>query len=181
MTAGSEGKKNGIRFDKFADFVVRNGYVVLSLAMLVILLIPWARFLLAVKPTSQDVADITINSLSALVPIAALVFLLIKRANGWSVAIMFVNALLTIIGVFASIYWDSGGIHNFTYKLSHLDAVYFTLGTLTTGTGNISAISEYSRGVQTIQLVCDLALMGFAAAVVFGRFADFVASRPPPE
>ena len=48
-------------------------------------------------------------------------------------------------------------------RLSHLDAVYFALGTLTTGSGNIFAKSEYSRTVQTIQLVFDLVLMGFAA------------------
>jgi hypothetical protein len=76
------------------------------------------------------------------------------------------------IGAFAWIYWDSGSTQNFSIKLSHLDAIYFALGTLTTGSGNIFATTEYARGVQTIQLVLDLALMGFAAGVVFGRFAE---------
>lgn len=173
--AGSQmSEEEDTRFDKFADLIVRNSYVVVSIAMLMIIAIPWVRFLLATDPRPQSMLDIGINAFSVAVPIGALVIFLIKRANGLAVTIMFVNAFLTLIGAFASIYWDSGSANNFSIKLSHLDAIYFTLGTLTTGSGNISAITEYSRGVQTIQLVLDLALMGFAAGVVFTRFAEYV-------
>jgi hypothetical protein len=161
----------------FADFIQRNDDVEISLGILLIAVIQWVKFLFATKPVLQDPVNIGLISVSVIMPVIMLIIFLKKGANGWAVAIMFVNALLAVVGAFAWIYWDAGNIHNFSVKLSHLDAVYFTLGTLTTGSGNIFARSEYSRAVQTIQLVCDLALMGFAAGVVFARFADYLKKR----
>lgn len=72
-----------------------------------------------------------------------------------------------LIAIFSILYWNYGSIPNFSSNLSHLDAIYFAVGTLTTaGTGSISAESEIARGIQTIQMVLDLALIVFAVAVV---------------
>jgi hypothetical protein len=62
----------------------------------------------------------------------------------------------------------------FQRPLSHLDAFYFALGTLTTGTGNISAISETSRRIQTTQMVIDLVFIGFIVALVMARYSTLL-------
>jgi hypothetical protein len=162
---------------KPAKSTVFDNYLFLSLGVLAIAIIQWVKFLLASKPVLQDPIDIGIIAISIATAIVSLIVMLIKRASGLSVAIMFVNAILATIGAFAWIYWDSGSTVNFSIRLSHLDAVYFALGSLTTGSGNVFARSEYSRTVQTVQLVFDLVLMGFAAGVVFGIFADYI-KRP---
>jgi DNA-binding transcriptional regulator YhcF (GntR family) len=72
--------------------------------------------------------------------------------------------------LFSTLYWGYGEPPNFTPSLTHLDAIYFAVGTLTTaGTGNISALSEFSRGLQTTQMVLDFILVVFVVAVVIPR------------
>jgi Ion channel len=134
---------------------------------------PWVGFLFFLhKPVPRNPAEIIFICTIVAGMIAALLYLVIKRASGWMIAIMFVAALLTLIVSFAIMYWDIGTTHNFNIRLSRLDAVYFVLGTLTTGTGNIVAVSELSRAIQTIQIVCNLMLMVFAGGVIVSRFAD---------
>lgn len=66
---------------------------------------------------------------------------------------------------------------NFSIRLSHLDAFYFALGTLTiAGTGNISAVSETARGIQVLQMGLALVLM----LIVMARCSSLI-SRPGPE
>lgn len=53
----------------------------------------------------------------------------------------------------------------FGEPLSRSGAVYFTVGTLTTaGTGSLSARSTEARGIAIVQMVLDLALVGFGIA-----------------
>jgi hypothetical protein len=151
-----------------------NNDISVSVVILIFAIVQWGKFLFAVKRIPQDGLNIGIISVSVATPIAAVIYFLKRKSSGWAVAVMFVAALLAVIGAFAWIYWDSGSVNNFSVKLSHLDAVYFALGTLTTGSGNIAATSELSRTIQTIQLVLDLLLMGFAAGIVFGRFAEYI-------
>jgi GntR family transcriptional regulator len=71
---------------------------------------------------------------------------------------------------FSTLYWGYGGASNFSTRLTRLDAIYFSVGTLTTaGTGNISATSELSRGLQTTQMVLDFVLVVFVVAIVMPR------------
>jgi hypothetical protein len=73
---------------------------------------------------------------------------------------------------FSFLYWSRGTRVNFSLPLSHLDAVYFTVGTLATaGTGNISATSEWSRGVQTAQMFVNMAFVLFGLAFLVSRLA----------
>jgi bacteriorhodopsin len=71
-----------------------------------------------------------------------------------------------------------GTTSNFSVQLSHLDAIYFSVGTLTTaGTGNIVATSEIARGIQTIQMILDLILVVFAVTLVLSALSSRLAKR----
>ena len=86
--------------------------------------------------------------------------------------------LSLLLQFFSYAYWTYGTKQNFTISLSHLDSFYFALGTLTTaGTGTISAISETSRGYQTLQMALDLALVGFVVVVIMARYVSLLSSR----
>jgi hypothetical protein len=79
---------------------------------------------------------------------------------------------LLLIVDFSYFYWSHGTAQNFSEPLSHLDAIYFAVGTLTTaGTGGITATSSSARGLQLLEMVLGLALIAFALAVVINRFA----------
>jgi len=84
-----------------------------------------------------------------------------------------------LLETFTLIYWYHGTSRNFGIPLSHFDAFYFALGTLTTGTGSISAISEASRRIQTTQMVIDLVFIGFIVALLMARYSTLF-DRPPP-
>lgn len=72
-----------------------------------------------------------------------------------------------LTALFSILYWSYGSRPNFSSNLTRLDAIYFTVGTLTTaGTGSLSAESEIARGIQVLQMVLDLTLVVFAVAVV---------------
>jgi hypothetical protein len=86
-------------------------------------------------------------------------------------ALVLVYFFALLLEIFTDLYWSYGTIKNFSIPLSHLDALYFTLGTLTTGTGNISAISETSRRIQTAQMGIDFLLIGFIVALLLARYS----------
>lgn len=68
--------------------------------------------------------------------------------------------------VFATTYFllernDPGA---FTEPMTRLDAVYFTITTFATvGYGDIAAVSETARALATVQMLGDLAIVGFVA------------------
>jgi hypothetical protein len=77
---------------------------------------------------------------------------------------------------FSYLYWSHGSVANFTKSLSHLDAIYFTIGTLTTsGTGNIAAVSETTRGFQALQNLLDVGLVLLAIGLFVARLSAAVA------
>lgn len=86
-----------------------------------------------------------------------------------------------VLQFFSYLYWAYGTTRNFSIRLTHLDAFYFALGTLTTaGTGNISPVSETARELQAFQMAVDLAFTGFAVAIILARYSNLL-SRPPVE
>ena len=98
-----------------------------------------------------------------------------KRGNDPILLILTLVAwLVDLVAAFALIYWSYGSHPNFGphTSLTRLDAIYFSVGTLTTGTGSINAVSEAARAVQMIQQLLDLAYIGFAAALVISRFGE---------
>jgi voltage-gated potassium channel len=81
--------------------------------------------------------------------------------------------LVVFVGVFSAIYWSYGTARNFGMPLTHLDAVYFTIGTLSTaGTGNIVATSELARALQSLQMLLDLGFLLIAVTLVIMRFSS---------
>lgn len=112
----------------------------------------------------------------AVVSAASIVFIVAKYMNLVSsmLGIYFdlVFYLLTFVCMFSLIYWTYGTSHNFSTKLTHLDAIYFTIGTLSTaGTGSIVPVSELARGLQTLQMLLDLGFLLVAVTLVVGRLA----------
>jgi hypothetical protein len=84
-----------------------------------------------------------------------------------------------LLQFFSYVYWTYGTTQNFNIELSHLDSFYFAVGTLTTaGTGNISAISDTSRGYQTVQMALGLALVGFVVVLIMARYVNLLSNRP---
>jgi voltage-gated potassium channel len=58
---------------------------------------------------------------------------------------------------------------NFGEKLTHTDALYFTVTTFTTvGFGDITAKSEGARLVVTGQMIADLIILGVGARIILG-------------
>ena len=81
-------------------------------------------------------------------------------------------SLLTFVSMFSVIYWTYGTAANFSTRLTHLDAIYFTMGTLSTaGTGSLVPVSQLARGLQTLQMLLDLGFLLVAVTLVVGRLA----------
>jgi hypothetical protein len=77
------------------------------------------------------------------------------------------------VSAFAAIYvqlsHDSPG-SCFSAPLTKLDAIYFTLGTLSTaGTGDLAAVSEQCRAIVSAQLVAGFVVVTIAVAGLVSR------------
>jgi Ion channel len=111
--------------------------------------------------------------------------LLLSTRRGATLLILMlglVSTLSLLLADFSWFYWLYGGVENFTRQLTHLDAVYFAVGTLSTaGTGNLSATSETARAIQAAQMLVDLGLTLFAVGVVVAHFAIPARSRRPAD
>jgi hypothetical protein len=69
-------------------------------------------------------------------------------------------AVSQVLQYFSYLCWSVGSALNFNQPLTHLDSLYFALGTLTTaGTGNLVATSEAARRLQTVQMALDFVLL----------------------
>jgi hypothetical protein len=80
--------------------------------------------------------------------------------------------------IFTITYWANGTRDEFSVNLSPVDALYFTLGTLTTaGTGDISATSETAREIQTVQMGLDFILVGFIIALILAQYSNLLTRR----
>jgi hypothetical protein len=61
---------------------------------------------------------------------------LLKRAVGWQLAALLANSFIQVVLYFAAVYFAYGTAGNFNAPISRIDAIYFSLGMLTTaGTG----------------------------------------------
>ena len=113
--------------------------------------------------------------------IAALVYVCFYRFRPVLTALVLVYIFSLLLQLFSYMYWSYGAANNFNITLSHLDAFYFTLGTLTTaGTGNISAISETTRGLQTLQMGLGWGIIGFVVVLVLTRYSNLLERQQEP-
>lgn len=95
-------------------------------------------------------------------------------------ALVLAYGFAVLLETFTLVHWSHGSSRDFSMPLSHFDAFYFALGTLTTGSGNVSAISEASRRIQTTQMVIDLVFIGFIVALLMARYSALLDRRPDP-
>ena len=100
------------------------------------------------------------------------IILSVLPSDGIGVIPIFVSAVLVLIGTFSYYYWEYGTTKDFTINLTHFDAFYFAIGTLTTGTGYISAMSTTSRVLQSVQMTTDFILIVFIAAIIIARISS---------
>lgn len=95
------------------------------------------------------------------------------KGHAWILGLALANSFLETIVIFAGFYWHFGTNGNFTASLSRVDALYFTLGTLTTaGTGTIAPESQMIRSLVGSQMILDLILVAGAAAIAVTRLAE---------
>jgi Ion channel len=110
------------------------------------------------------------------VTVATAIYLLVEVARFGSLLDILVSLLYafsTLTAIFSTLYWNYGTAANFSHVLTRLDAIYFTVGTMTTaGTGNINASSEVARGLQILQMVLDLGLVVFAVGLVVAELSS---------
>jgi hypothetical protein len=111
--------------------------------------------------------------------IATLAYVCFYRFRPVLTALVLAYVFSLLLQLFSYMYWSYGTVNNFNITLSHLDAFYFTLGTLTTaGTGNISAISETTRGLQALQIGLGWGLIAFVVVLILTRYSNLL-DRPP--
>jgi voltage-gated potassium channel len=129
-------------------------------------------WLFMVTPRSPSLSPFWLVAYAALAVFMVITIIRFRNYKIWLFAsIVFLGfASLTILFSFA--YWQYGQPGAFNIQLSHLDAIYFTLGTLSTaGTGNIVAISETARAIQSIQMSANFGLTLLAAGLLVSRLS----------
>jgi hypothetical protein len=134
----------------------------------------WVSFSTLTPGTSPAKAEIVfpavLEIVTALVIAAWIIF---NHSLPWALLATF-NAIVLLIGEFSVWYLSYGGPENWSPRLTRLDAVGITLGTLTTaGAPGITPRTDLARSLITIQLVVDI----LAVIVLFGLFAARLASR----
>jgi len=130
----------------------------------------WLGFLIQTKRSPASPILIVNDVIAVIVGIGLVIFIARRSPSLPQVfgRLLIVASLLVVD--FSFLYWSRGTSANFTHPLSHLDAIYFTVGTLSTaGTGTISAISATARSIQTAQMVLNLGFLLFAVTAVVGR------------
>jgi Ion channel len=138
----------------------------------------WQGFLTQTHRNPASPLLVTTDTAAIIAGVAILVFAARPEGPIAYLFLAFLNAASLLLVDFSFLYWSHGTTVNFSQRLSHLDAVYFTVGTLATaGTGNISATSEWSRGVQTAQMFVNMTFVLFGLGFLVSRLGT--EHRPP--
>jgi hypothetical protein len=96
-----------------------------------------------------------------------------KFGSMLDIAVMLLCGFSSLLATFSTLYWNYGIAGNFTERLTRLDAIYFSVGTLSTaGTGNISAVSQVARGLQTMQMILDVGFVVFAVSLAIAAISS---------
>jgi hypothetical protein len=91
-------------------------------------------------------------------------------AAGW-VAALAAWFTLFVVFAFAMEYYTLGTKAHWSKALTHVDALYVAVGTLTTaGTGNINAEGDKARLLLTGQMLADILVVTVLGAIVVHRF-----------
>ncbi len=88
-------------------------------------------------------------------------------------AIMTGLVVSEVVWVYSTLYYIYGTAHNFETKLTRIDAVYFTLTTLSTaGFGDIAPKSQPARLLVSSQIGVDLVFLVLLAGIAVSRFSE---------
>jgi NhaP-type Na+/H+ or K+/H+ antiporter len=95
-----------------------------------------------------------------------------EQAPLWRSAILLLATLSIIVVSFATAYYSLRG-HSFNEPLTHIDALYMAVGTLSTaGSGSLGAISQAARGFQTIEMAVGMVAVVFTLSILVARFSS---------
>jgi hypothetical protein len=135
----------------------------------------WQQFLTITSGHARTPAQIIVPAVAEIVTalLIAGYVILRYRSLGW-VLLATANAMVLLIVEFSTWYVSTGTPANWAPRLTRLDGLAVSLGTLTTaGAPGIVAHSELARRLITVQLVVDI----LAAIVLFGLLVGRLARR----
>jgi hypothetical protein len=170
MTSASNGKTGKLNelIKLIRGINTESGWIVVGLAIQAAV---WPLFITATERGHISAWAIFSIVLALTVNLVFLIFS-VRPSDLIGVITIFVSAVLVLTGTFSYYYWECGTTKNFTINLTHFDAFYFAIGTLTTGTGNISATSTISRVLQSLQMTTDFILIVFIAGIIIARLSS---------
>ena len=135
----------------------------------------WTSLFTVGRASSAGLYVVIPTVIPAVFAVAGLTFLLIsvtRFGSALDIAMALLLGFSTLLADFSVLYWAYGSSGNFTENLTRLDAIYFSVGTLSTaGTGNISAVSPTARGLQTVQMILDIAFIVFAVSLALAKLS----------
>jgi voltage-gated potassium channel len=152
-------------------YVMDLGYPSLVLGQIVL----WGSFVLAEQRGSSMASTVLVVGMS-MATIAYGAYVTIDAASSRLVTMaaiirLAVFTVLFLVGSFSRFYFSYGTHHNWSVRLSHLDALLLSVGILTTaGTGDVQPHSELARGLITAQMSVDILVVTVMAAVVLHVF-----------
>jgi hypothetical protein len=135
----------------------------------------WHHFLSLTPGKSPTSAEIILPAVAEIVTALLVAAWVILRYKSFVwVLLATANAVVLLVGQFASWYASYGTAENFHPALTRLDGLGMAVGTFTTaGAPGIVPHSELARRVVTVQLVVDI----LAAIVLFGLLAGRLINR----
>jgi hypothetical protein len=121
----------------------------------------------------------SLSTVSAVVVFTALMLFLtwriirMARDRSTSLSVLvtgFLLLLATYLIQYSLLYYRLGNSPNWNVPLTKDDAIYLTVGTLTTGAGGVTPISEAAHNALMVQQAIDLLILTVVVAFVLDRF-----------
>ena len=101
-------------------------------------------------------------------PLVSIVLISLLPVGLWTAFL----AGIDISFIFGTSAFDIAVDSGFSHPITRLDTIYVTMGTLTSGTGDLVATSESVRAIEMVQELLDLLFVLFAVGVVVSRIVS---------
>jgi hypothetical protein len=164
-----------------------QGFAKVIVILYIVVLVPWTVYFSVTGISGKQTSTFPSQSLEVLIAFVLMLAAPLILVGIWllrsTVSLGLILAALTsgVIAAlvsFSAAYWAIGTTANFNIKLTHFDGWYIALGMFTAaGTGNIVAISDRAREIQTLQMVFDMTIIVFVAGILVARFSESFQSR----
>jgi hypothetical protein len=106
----------------------------------------------------------------------------------WEMIAVALSLLIAIVLGFSAAYYITGTTHNWTTTMSRNKAIYFAVGTLTTGAGGVAPTSHEARDIVLAQQLLDLVVLTVVVGAVIYRMTHHhtgesarAPAKPPEE